>query len=54
MIAPESRAIRKLCHGTNFQRRWPEVGIEDITVDLLQARFWVASGLPANRELTGW
>src|SRR5450755_4706022 len=27
---------------TDFQRRGPEVGFEEIAIDLLQARFWTA------------
>jgi hypothetical protein len=30
-------------------RRWPEVGFEEMTVDLLKARFWIGhcvSGAP--------
>ena len=30
----------------------PEVGFEKITLDLLQARFWITSGLPTTRDLT--
>jgi len=33
-------------------RRWPEVGFGEIASDLLQARFWIASGLPTTREVT--
>ena len=32
------RANRKLCLGINFQRRRPEVGLEDINIDLPEAR----------------
>ena len=31
--------------GTESQRRWPEVGIADITIDLPEERFW-----PINRR----
>jgi hypothetical protein len=31
--------------------RWPEVGFEEIATDLLQARFWTASGWATDREL---
>jgi hypothetical protein len=29
----------------------PEVGFEEIAIDLLQARFWMASALPIIHEL---
>jgi len=29
----------------------PEVSFEEIAIDLLQARFWIASGLPTIRAL---
>ena len=31
--------------------RCPEVGFEEIAIDLLQARFWMTSGLPTIRKL---
>jgi hypothetical protein len=37
--------------GTESQRRWPEVLFEEIAMDLLQARFWTASGWATDREL---
>jgi hypothetical protein len=30
----------------------PEVGFEEIAIDLLQARFWITSDLPTIRGLT--
>src|ERR1700685_3960223 len=27
-------------------RRWPEVGLEEITMDLPEPRFWITSGWP--------
>src|SRR3982074_3739889 len=30
----------------------PEVEFEDITIDLPEARFWIASGWPSTRELS--
>jgi len=32
--------------------RCPEVGFEEISIDLLQARFWPTSGSPTIRELS--
>ena len=29
----------------------PEVGFADIAIDLLEVRFWIASGLPTNLAL---
>jgi hypothetical protein len=31
---------------------WPEVGFEEIAIDLLQARFGLMSALPTTRELS--
>ncbi len=39
----------KLCSGTSFQRRRPEVGLRRSPFDFLQARFWMASGWPTIR-----
>jgi hypothetical protein len=30
----------------------PEVGLEEITTNLLEARFWLTSDLPTTREVT--
>jgi hypothetical protein len=38
---------------TSFERRCPEVGFGEIAIDLLQARFWIASDWPTNREFNG-
>ena len=35
--------------GTNFQRRGPEVGFEDIAIDFLQARFRIPSRSATSR-----
>jgi hypothetical protein len=35
-----------------LRRRCPEVGFEEISIDFLQARFWIVSGLPTIRELS--
>jgi len=35
---PDDGPTRKSCPGTNFQRRGSEVGSEDITIDLPEAR----------------
>ncbi len=51
-ILPESRATRKLCPGTDFQRRGPEVGFGEVSATdcrslpkyFLEARFWIVSG----------
>jgi len=40
----ESRANRSLCPRTDSKRRWPEVGFEEIAIDLLQARFVASDG----------
>jgi hypothetical protein len=42
-IAVGSRTTRRLCPGTHFQQRWPEVGFGEIAIILPQARFWPAS-----------
>jgi len=34
--------------GTESQRRWPEVGIADITTDLPEERFWTAGEVPEH------
>jgi hypothetical protein len=39
----EKPATRKLGLGTNFQRREPKVGLEEIAIDLLEARYWTTS-----------
>src|ERR1700683_5185043 len=41
--SPELPATRKLGLGTNFQRREPKVGLEEIAIDLLEARYWTTS-----------
>ena len=43
IIAYDRRAMRKLgC---------PEVLFEEISIDFLQARFWITSGLPTTHQL---
>jgi len=32
---------------------WPEVGFGDIAIDVLQARFWIASVLQTIRQVPG-
>jgi|HubBroStandDraft_3_1064219.scaffolds.fasta_scaffold775060_1 hypothetical protein len=32
-----------------LNERWPEVGLEDIAIDVLQERFWIVSDLPTVR-----
>jgi hypothetical protein len=48
--APESQSTPEVIPRNSSQPRWPEVGFGEIAIDLLQARFWISSGLPTNRE----